>query len=199
MRAQVGCMSIRKKGRHEDHSAVRSGNVAVGLSALLLATAIARRVPLLARLNVPTAVIGGVLVAVFVALLHQFSGTTVQFASRLTDFLLLVFFTTVGLSAKFSALKRGGRPLLILCVVTVILLIAQNIVGILLAWSVGAHPFFGIADRKRFVCRRAWDRGSVGEGKPRQSDSRVRRKSRWRQRRSRSSSVPSCRVPSPVG
>ena len=82
----------------------------MGLFALLIATAIARRVPVLARLNVPTAVIAGVLVAVLVALLHQFSGTTVQFASRLTDFLLLVFFTTVGLSAKFSALKRvGGR------------------------------------------------------------------------------------------
>ena len=77
--------------------------------------------------------IGGVLVAVLVALFHQFSGTTVQFATRLTDFLLLVFFTTVGLSAKFSALKTGGRPLLILCVVIVILLITQNIVGILVA------------------------------------------------------------------
>ncbi len=81
---------------------------AVRLFALLLATAIARRVPLLARLNVPTAVIGGVLVAIVVALLHQFGGTTVEFVSRLTDFLLLVFFTTVGLSAKFSALKRVG-------------------------------------------------------------------------------------------
>jgi len=118
--------------------------LAVGLFALLLATAIARRVPLLARLNVPTAVIGGVLVAIAVALLHQFGSTTVQFASRLTDFLLLVFFTTVGLSAKFSALKTGGRPLLILCVVTVILLIVQNVVGILVAWSVGGHPFFGL-------------------------------------------------------
>jgi glutamate:Na+ symporter, ESS family len=117
---------------------------ALGLFALVVATAIVRRVPLLARLNIPIAVVGGVLVAVVVALLHQYGGTSVQFASRLTDFLLLAFFTTVGLSAKFSALKAGGRPLVILCVVTVILLVAQNVVGILVATSVGAHPFYGL-------------------------------------------------------
>jgi len=43
------------------------------------------------------------------ALLHQFGGISVQFPARLTDYFLLVFFTTVGLSAKFSALKAGGR------------------------------------------------------------------------------------------
>jgi glutamate:Na+ symporter, ESS family len=72
-------------------------------------SALARRAPFLERLNVPTAVVGGVLVAVVAALLHQFGGISVQFATRLTDFFLLVFFTTVGLSAKFSALKAGGR------------------------------------------------------------------------------------------
>ena len=55
-----------------------------------------------------------------------------------------MFFTTVGLSARFSALKAGGRPLAILCVATVILLLAQNTVGILVALSVGAHPFYGL-------------------------------------------------------
>lgn len=118
--------------------------LAVGLFALLVATAITRRVSLVARLNVPVAVVGGVLVAVVGALLHQFGAITVQFATTLTDFLLLVFFTTVGLSAKFSALKAGGRPLVILCIVTVILLVAQNVVGILVASAVGAHPFYGL-------------------------------------------------------
>lgn len=82
---------------------------AVGLFALVVATAIVRRVPLVARLNVPIAAVAGVLVAVVAALLHEFGATSVQFANRLTDFLLLVFFTTVGL----SALKAGGRPLVI--------------------------------------------------------------------------------------
>ena len=118
--------------------------LAVGLFGLVVATAIARRVPLFARLSVPTAVIGGLLIAVVVTLLYKFSGTSIQFAKGLTDFFLLVFFTTVGLSAKFSALKAGGRPLVILCVVTVILLVVQNVVGLLVASIAGAHPFYGL-------------------------------------------------------
>jgi ESS family glutamate:Na+ symporter len=118
--------------------------LAVGLFALTVAAAIVRRIPLLARLNVPIAVVGGVLVAIVMALLHRFGDTSVQFATQLTDFFLLAFFTTIGLSAKFSALRAGGRPLVILCIATVILLIAQNVVGILLAASVGAHPFYGL-------------------------------------------------------
>jgi len=118
--------------------------LAVGLFGLVVATAIARRVPLLARLSVPTAVIGGLLIAVVATLLYKFSGTSIQFAKGLTDFFLLVFFTTVGLSAKFSALKAGGRPLVILCVVTVILLVVQNVVGLLVASIAGAHPFYGL-------------------------------------------------------
>jgi glutamate:Na+ symporter, ESS family len=114
--------------------------LAVGLFALVVAFAIARRVPFLARLNLPIPVVGGVLVAIIVALFHQFGGTSIQFAKGLTDFFLLVFFTTVGLSAKFSALKAGGRPLVILCVVTVILLVVQNVVGIVVASASGAHP-----------------------------------------------------------
>jgi ESS family glutamate:Na+ symporter len=117
---------------------------AIGLSALLVAGAISRRVPLLARLNVPVPVIGGVLVAILSALLHRFGDISVQFAGQLTSFFLLVFFTTVGLSAKLSALKAGGWPMLILCAATVVLLVAQNVMGILVASAAGAHPFYGV-------------------------------------------------------
>ena len=117
---------------------------AVGLLALVVAGAINRRIPLLSRMNVPVAVIGGVLVAVVTALLYKFAGTSIQFAGQLTNFLLLVFFTTVGLSARLSELKAGGRPLVILCVVTVILLVAQNVTGILVAAAFGSDPFYGL-------------------------------------------------------
>lgn len=117
---------------------------AIGLFALVVATAIAQRIPLLRRLNVPVPVVGGLLVAILVALLFKFGAVSIQFAKGLTDFFLLAFFTTVGLSAKLSALKEGGRPLAILCLVTVILLVAQNVVGVLVASITGAHPFYGV-------------------------------------------------------
>ena len=120
------------------------GTLAVGLAALLVATAIVRRVTFLSRLNVPIPVVGGVLVAIGIAMLHRFGGTSIEFANQLTNFFLLVFFTTVGLSAKFSALKAGGRPLVILCAATVVLLLVQNVVGVLVAVIAGAHPVYGV-------------------------------------------------------
>ena len=118
--------------------------LAIGLVALVIANFIVRHTPVLARLNVPSPVVGGVMVAIVAAVLHQFAGVSIQFAGELTSFLLLVFFTTVGLSAKFSSLKKGGKPLAILCAVTVFLLIAQNIVGMAVAAAVGGHPFYGL-------------------------------------------------------
>ena len=118
--------------------------LAVGLIAIVAATACFRRVPILARLNLPIPVVAGIMVALVADLLHRFGGMSIEFAAGLRDFFLLVFFTTIGLSAKFSALKAGGRPLVILCAVTVILLVVQNVVGVLVALVYGAHPFYGV-------------------------------------------------------
>jgi glutamate:Na+ symporter, ESS family len=117
---------------------------AVGLAGLAVAENIVRWFPFLSRINVPIPVLGGLLISVLAGLLNRFGDTSIQFATHLTDFFLLVFFTTVGLSAKLSSLKAGGRPLVILLAVTVLLLIVQNIVGILIALLAGAHPMYGL-------------------------------------------------------
>jgi ESS family glutamate:Na+ symporter len=71
-------------------------------------------------------------------------GIEFTFGSHLRDLLLLIFFSTIGLSAKLSALAAGGRPLLILCLVTVLLITLQNVVGAAVAMAWGAHPFYGL-------------------------------------------------------
>ena len=71
-------------------------------------------------------------------------GVDITFATTMRDVLLLVFFVTIGLSAKLSALRAGGRPLAILCAVTVLLLVVQNVTGLLMARLFGAHPFMGL-------------------------------------------------------
>jgi len=118
--------------------------LAAGLAALAVGTALSRHIKVLERLDIPSPVIGGVLAAVCVALLRSYTEIEVLFASRLSDFLLLMFFTTVGLSAKLSALKTGGKPLMILCGITVLMIVAQNITGVLVATAYGAHPYYGL-------------------------------------------------------
>ena len=116
----------------------------VALVALQIGIVILKHVDVLRRLDIPAPVIGAVVVSLLVYGLRQQEGIEIQFATRLRDLLLLVFFATIGLSAKLSALKAGGRPLLILCGVTLVLLLLQNVGGILVAWAHGAQPFYGI-------------------------------------------------------
>jgi ESS family glutamate:Na+ symporter len=117
---------------------------AAGLVTLALGSLLVRRLPLLERLDIPTPVVGGVLAALGVCLLRVLGGIEILFSSGLSDFFLLVFFTTVGLSAKLGSLKAGGKPLLLVCGATVLLIITQNVAGVLVALGFGAHPYYGL-------------------------------------------------------
>ena len=75
---------------------------AAGLLALAVGTALGRRLRILERLDIPMPVIGGVLIALGVAALRRFAHVEILFASKISEFLLLMFFTAVGLSAKLS-------------------------------------------------------------------------------------------------
>ncbi len=117
----------------------------IGLAALLIGTRLTKSWSLLSKLNIPTPVVGGVLVAVLVAVIRRFLDLELLFSSTLTDLFLLIFFTTVGLSAKLAALRQGGRPLLLLCAVTVLLIVVQNLTGIAVALGFGADPYYGLS------------------------------------------------------
>jgi ESS family glutamate:Na+ symporter len=116
----------------------------LGLAVLLLAQRFVRKLPFIGRLNVPTPVLAGAFIAVIVAVIRSRFSIEITFAKKATDFLLLVFFTTVGLSAKLAALRAGQKPLAIICGVTVLLIVVQNLIGVAVAMGVGAHPMYGL-------------------------------------------------------
>jgi ESS family glutamate:Na+ symporter len=116
----------------------------IGIIALFAGRHIRQAIPFLRRIDLPDAVVGAMVVAVVVLLLNVIFHLEVVFGSRIKDALLLIFFTTIGLSAKLAALKSGGKPLVILCLVTVFALVVQNISGAALAAAWGAHPAYGV-------------------------------------------------------
>jgi ESS family glutamate:Na+ symporter len=116
----------------------------VGMAALFLGRIVRQSIPALRKIDMPNAVVGAMIVAVLVLLAQIYMGYDVAFGSRMRDALLLVFFTTIGLSAKFSALLKGGKPLVILCAVTVLALVMQNLSGSLFVMLWGAHPAYGV-------------------------------------------------------
>lgn len=143
----------------------------IGIVALFAGKAIRQAVPLLRRIDMPNAVVGALLVSLLVLFGQLALGVDVAFGSGTRDALLLIFFTSIGLSAKLSALLSGGRPLLILCLVTVLALVAQNLGGAIFASLWGAHPAYGVlAGSLSFVggpgTAMAWARELEAQGLP---------------------------------
>ncbi len=88
--------------------------------------------------------VGGVLVAILLALADGFFGVKVSFDMALRDNLLLMFFTTVGLSADARMLAKGGPKLLVFLAASMAFIVVQNIVGIGAALALDLHPVVGL-------------------------------------------------------
>jgi ESS family glutamate:Na+ symporter len=101
-----------------------------------LGTGVIARVPALARYSIPPAVVGGFLVAVVLLVLQQL-GWKFSFGAQTRGALLLVFFTTLGLSARLRALRGGGVAVALMSLAIALLAIAQNAVGAGVAWAFG--------------------------------------------------------------
>jgi len=118
--------------------------VIVAVAVWFVGTFINNRIPLLKRYSIPVAVTGGVLFSIIVTIIRSSFDLTISLNLELRDLLLLTFFTTIGLSARFRVLLDGGKALVILLIAAATLLFLQNITGILVAQAFGAHPAYGL-------------------------------------------------------
>jgi len=103
-----------------------------------------QRVRVLQENFIPAAVTGGILFSLLSWLAYAQLGIELEFDMRLRDLLLLVFFSTIGLSVRIGSLASGGRALVILIVVAALFLVLQNTVGVVLAMQLGVHPAYGL-------------------------------------------------------
>jgi ESS family glutamate:Na+ symporter len=93
---------------------------------------------------IPPAVTGGLLFSAGTLLIYQLFDLQISFDMHLRDLLLLVFFSTVGLSSRLKTLASGGKALFVLVLVAGVFLILQNSVGIAIAMAFGGHPGYGL-------------------------------------------------------
>lgn len=119
----------------------------VGIAAVLLVVGefIKKHVSLLARYFIPGPIIGGILFSLIALVGHQTGVFTFQFYDNMRAFLLLVFFTTIGFSASFELLKKGGVGVALFLAAAVGLVLIQNTLGAALAVALGVHPLIGLA------------------------------------------------------
>lgn len=116
----------------------------IAILVLYLGRFINSRLRLLRDYNIPEPVTGGLLASIGFTLVYSLSGTEVSFDMANRDMLLIVFFTTIGLSSRIDVLMQGGKSLLILLVLAVGYLFLQNLMGIAIASVAGAPPALGV-------------------------------------------------------
>ncbi len=119
----------------------------IGVAAVLLVLGdfIKKHVGVLSRYFIPGPIIGG-LVFSLIALAGHLSGSfAFEFYDNMRAFLLLVFFTTIGFSASFELLKKGGVGVALFLAAAVGLVLLQNTLGAGLAALLGVHPLIGVA------------------------------------------------------
>ncbi|MEM1221238.1 MAG: sodium/glutamate symporter [Verrucomicrobiota bacterium] len=90
-----------------------------------------RRIEFLKKYNIPEPVSGGFAVAILTWLLYSVFQLQIEFDLGARDDLLVLFFATIGLNARFSDLMKGGKLLIWMLLLTVAFMFVQN--GVALA------------------------------------------------------------------
>lgn len=116
----------------------------IGILVYFAGVRINRRVGFLNRYNIPEPVSGGLFVASLSLLAFAFFDVEVSFSLGARDGLLLYFFTGIGLNARFADLVKGGKPLLILLILTVVYMVLQNSTGVAVVRIFDLPTAFGL-------------------------------------------------------
>ena len=96
------------------------------------------------RASVPPSVTAGLLLSLVLAGLRAANWIDVRFDTAPRDVLLLVFFSSLGFGAHLSRIATAGRGALVVCFGIVLVIAAQNVVGIAVAHAFGDSPLLGI-------------------------------------------------------
>jgi ESS family glutamate:Na+ symporter len=152
--------------------------LALALPVLLLGEFLVKRLSILSRFNIPAPVASGLLISLLVLALNLMGGE-LKFVTKTAaawwtwlisiepDWMkkpaldvhrpfLVAFFTCIGLNASWTLVKRGSFGLLVFLMLSSVLAVAQNLLGVPLAKLLGESPLLGL------VCGSLTLTGGVG-------------------------------------
>ena len=104
--------------------------VTFGIIVLFAGKRINDAVTFLREFSIPEPVTGGLLFSVLFGIVYAATGVAVEFDLAARDVLLVYFFTTIGINASLKDLLAGGKPLVVLLVITITYMVVQNLTGI---------------------------------------------------------------------
>jgi glutamate:Na+ symporter, ESS family len=102
-----------------------------------------QRIALLDRLNIPAAVVGGLLFALLV-LVGRDRFLSVQLDTSAQTVLSVAFFSSIGMGASLALLRAGGLQVVIFLLIAIAFCLVQNFLGLAIARGFGEHPLLGV-------------------------------------------------------
>ena len=117
--------------------------LAIAALVLVIGRRVIERVAFLQKYSIPEPVVGGLVAALLIVLIHA-GGVRISFDTSLQPALMLAFFASIGLGADARMLARGGVALLLFTACVVGMLVMQNVIGVGTAWLLGIDPLIGL-------------------------------------------------------
>lgn len=119
--------------------------VAVAALVLLLGRFLVSKIELLRRYCIPEPVAGGVVFALVHLGVRQAGILQISFDATLQTFFMTVFFCSVGFTACFRLLKKGGLQVILFLAIAAVMCVLQNGLGAGIAGIFGLDPRLGLA------------------------------------------------------
>lgn len=120
-------------------------SIALSVIVLLVGQYLVKKVDFLSKYCIPAPVVGGLLFAIMALILRQTGIMMFEIDDTLETLAMTIFFTSVGFSASFALLKKGGAKVFLFLGAAVFLVVLQNVLGITLAKLFNLNPLIGLA------------------------------------------------------
>lgn len=118
--------------------------VGLAVITLFIGTWINKHSKFLQRMCMPAPAVGALPFAFLTAILSYYHILDIKFEGSLQTFLMLAFFTTIGLMASLKVLKKGGIFIIFFFLACAVWIVVQNTAGIAIAKALGIEPIIGI-------------------------------------------------------
>jgi ESS family glutamate:Na+ symporter len=102
-----------------------------------------KRIAILDRLNIPSAVVGGLIFATLV-LIARDRVLNLTFTTSAQQLFNVAFFTTIGMSASLALLRSGGIQVFIFLLFATVFCFVQNFLGMFISNLFGVNPLLGV-------------------------------------------------------
>ena len=117
----------------------------IGAFALIVGMVLTRKVAFLQRFCIPSPVSGGIIFSLITLVLYGWFHLEVSFDDTLKNIFMLAFFTSVGFQSDLRVLKQGGKALVIMLVLLVVVITLQNLMPLGVTRLMGVDSLIGIA------------------------------------------------------